>query len=172
MWEDYAESAIEYLKEECGEEPTEESIWNEISFQDQTNWEEEKSQLVDFFAGNTWILQGINERWDGKHSAGHIFSDFMEMFYKACEDCDYIKIWDENGHFYLQCFHHDGTNIYEIKRVTEAGKRYLENWEYCYSDHRSVEYIHTRVMKRYSTLPHYAHKVFGSAKVAYEKAAA
>lgn len=170
LWENYEADARESLKDNCGiENPTYDQIWEEIYFLDSINWESDKAELEHFFNdGSTWILQGTTGRWDGSHRGGYIFTDFEDMFYKATKDCGYIKFYDENGHFYLQCSHHDGTNDYEIKRITDAGIQYYERWNYSWSDQRTKEQVHDMIMKRYSTLPHYAHKVYGVKKVEYE----
>ncbi len=170
LWEDYAECA----KENCiknGMEATENNIWDEIYLQDSLNWNDEKETLIDFFEGSTWILQGYSGRWNGRYRGGYIFTDFMEMFYKATKDCDYIHIYDENGHLFLQCSHHDGTNLYEIKKVTEKGESYIERWEDNWNDRRTEEQVHDAVMERYSTLPHFAHIVYGCPKIEYKKVA-
>jgi hypothetical protein len=169
LWEDYAEDAREILTEN-GEEITDEKIWDQIDFQNEINWEDAQGALTDFFDGENWILFGYTGRWDGNYKAGCVFDDFMKMFYTAAKDCDYVKFWDENGHFYLMCSHHDGTNTYEIRKITDRGSEYLKNWEYNWSDSRTEEYIHDQIIKRYSTLPHFAHKVYGCPKIAYKTA--
>ena len=172
LYEDYAESAKESLIDNGteAEDITENNLWEEIYFLDSINWEDEKEQLENFFNdGNTWILQGFTGRWDGTYKGGYIFTDFMEMFYKATKDCDYIHIYDENGHFYIQCSHHDGTNLYEVKKVTQNGTYYLERWEDNWEDKRTEEYIHDQIMKKYSVLPHYMHNVYGCRKTEYKE---
>ena len=171
LWNDSnVKEAKEVLLERDGNEnPSDNDIWDELNDEDNINWKEEKYELLKFFDdGSTWILRGTNGRWDGSHEAGTIFTDFMEMFNKAMKDCDYVKLYDENGHFYFQCSHHDGTNCYEIKKLTENGIKYLENCEYDWNDKRSERYIHDQIMKRYSVLPHFAHKVYGCPKVQWE----
>ena len=160
LWEDYEELARECLKENGIDNPTDQNIWDVIYDDDSSNWVLEKERLIEFFAGETWILQGYNQLWYGNQRAGYVFTDFMDMFSKAMKDCDYVHIWDENGHMYLECSHHDGTNLYEIKKITAAGIRYLENWVYNWDDKRSEEYVHTMVMKKYSVLPNFAHEVY------------
>lgn len=136
---------------------------------DSINWDADKEQLEEFFNdGSKWILQGNVGRWNGAFRGGFIFDNFMEMFYKAAKDCDYIKFYDINGHFYFMCSHHDGTNLFEIKKVTDAGIAYYERWEEAWSDKRSEEYIHNKIMEKYSTLPHFAHKVYGVKKIEYQ----
>ena len=171
LWEDYFEDAKEYLVENGADEEdiTDEEIWSEIYFQDELNWEAEKEMLNNFFEGATWILQGYSGRWNGRCKGGYIFTDFEDMFYKAVKDCDYIHIFDENGHLFLKCSHHDGTNIYEIKKMTQQGIDYLDRWSWDWNDKRTEEYVHDKIMERYSVLPHYAHLVFGCKRVEYKK---
>jgi len=169
LWDQYSEFAKETLSE-YEEEPSEDSIWNVINDEDSTNWECEKERLEEFFNdGSTWILRGTNGRWNGTFEAGTIFTDFMDMYREAMTDCDYVHLYDENGHFYMQCSHHDGTNYYEIRKLTDKGIEYLKNWEENWNDKRSERYIYDQIMKRYSTFPNFAHKVYGCPKVEWKK---
>lgn len=170
LWDDYKDYAVKTLKENGIENPTEDQIWNEIVFQNDQDWEDKKNELERFFDGKTSIIMGENERWDGKRKAGTIFTEFMEMYHQAMRNCYYVHIYDINGHLYFECSHHDGTNLYEIKILTDKGIQYLENWEYgSSSDKRNEEYVHEHIFKRYSKIPHFAHNVYGCPKVEYKK---
>lgn len=173
LWDDENVTyAKEDLEDEGNDNPTEEDIWEKISDIDASNYDDEMERLGEFFDdGSTWILIGTSGRWDGTYDVGTIFTDFVSTFRKAIQDCDYIKLYDENGHFYLTCSHHDGTNHYEIKKLTEKGVKYLENWEEDWDDKRTERYIHDMIMKKYSVLPHFAHKVYGCPKVQWKKEA-
>lgn len=158
----YRENAIESLKEQGNEKPSENEIMDEINFFQNLNWNDERERLEDFFnTGCLWILQGISERWTGCHQAGTVFSNFAKMLQQATKDCDYMKIYDQNGHFFIETTHHDGTNFYEVKKITEQGEKYFQNWEDNYNDKRSEEYVHTQLMNRYSVLPRFAQAVYG-----------
>lgn len=159
LWDSYSVDA----KEVCIDndiKPTEQNVWDEIYFMDSCNWDDEREQLIDFFSGSTWILQGTTGLWTGRHKGGCIFTDFMDMYYIAAKDCGYVHIYDENGHFYIKCSHHDGTNLYEIKKLTDKGVCYLERWANKWIDKRKEEYIHDKIVSKYSVLPNYAHKVY------------
>ena len=173
LWETYPDKEIkEYFMEENGyeeDEITDEMIWEERHFLDEINWEEEKERLEKFFLdGNKWILFGTVGRWNGLYRAGTLFDTFDDFFYKATRDCDYWKFYDENGHLYLTCSHHDGTCHYEIKEVTDKGIQYLENWEDNWNDNRTEEYIHTQIIQIYSRLPRFAEKVYGCKRFEYQ----
>lgn len=171
LWEDYEKDVREILSENGNFKPSDKEIWEEIYFQDEINWEYEKENLDDFFKDKTWIIFGTVQRWNGMYPGGIIFTDFWKAWDKATVDCEYFHLYDVNGHFYIKCSHHDGTNLFEIKQLTEKGERYYENWEYKWNDSRSEKYVHKQIIEKYSTLPYYAHKVFGVPKKEYEKKA-
>lgn len=162
LWEDYAVDARELLKEERPDENiTENEIWDKIYELTATDFDDEHERLRDFFTGHGYfLLRGTVGRWNGNHAAGYVFSNFDAMFYKATKDCDYVKMWDENGHFYLQCSHHDGTNLFEIKRITDKAFNFIENTD------KPMKEAHTIVWNNnfLSSLPHYVHTVYGCKK--------
>ena len=148
---------------------TDERIWDTRYFWDELDWDNAHYDLKDFFnnTNKKWIIMGTVGLWTGNHKAGIIFKDFDKMFYDATKDCDYIKFYDKNGHFYFECSHHDGTNYFEIKEITQKGVEYLERWEDNWDDKRSEEYVHTQIFNRYSRLPNFVNKVYGSKKLEY-----
>lgn len=152
------------------DEITDELMWKFRYRYDKNDWEIEKERLEEFFLenGERWLLIGSVGRWDGVYPAGTVFETFDEFFYKATADCDYIHFYDENGHLYLRCSHHDGTCHYEIRKITEQGIKFLERWEENWDDKRSESYIHTQIMKRYSRLPQFARKIYGCKRFEYE----
>ena len=169
LWEKYEEFAREELAESGNKNPSNSEIWDIISEQDAIAWQDEKERLIDFFSGEKWILRGTVGRWNGSFEAGTVFDDFVEMFYKITRSCDYFSLYDENGHMYLECSHHDGTNKYEIKKITDRGIDYLGNWEEKWNDKRTERQVHDTIMKRYSVLPHYAHTMYESPKTEWKR---
>lgn len=150
------------------DEITDDDIWEERNSCDGNDWIKAKRKLKEFFLkGNKWMIFGEIARWNGVFKAGMVFETFDEFFYKAASDCDYWKFYDENGHLYLTCSHHDGTCHYEIKELTDKGIQYLENWEYG-NDDRTEEYVHTQIFNKYSRLPRFAEKVYGYKRFEYE----
>lgn len=172
LWETYPDEEVRECLIENGmeeDEITDEAIWKERYFYDENDWEDAKITLKDFFnSRNKWMLFGEVGRWDGVYKAGTLFETFDDFFYKAAKDCDYIHFYDENGHLYLTCSHHDGTCHYEIKEVTDEGIRYLENWEENWNDKRSEQYVHTQIFKRYSRLPRFAERIYGCKPTEYQ----
>lgn len=164
-WETYTDEVLKEMAMDCGWVDSEDEItdakleqWRYEEME--TDWENEKEMLVDYFKDKIVGFFGEIGRWDGTYKAGNI-GEFMDLFYKAMTDCDYFKFYDINGHLYLTCSHHDGTNCFEIKEVTRKGYQYLNRWEYSWDDKRTEEYIHNQIFNRYSKLPRFAQKVFG-----------
>lgn len=175
LWETYPDEEIKAMfledeRYETEDEIPDSAIWEERYFLDSIDWEETSEQLKNFFLnnGNKWMIFGEVGRWDGVYKSGTLFDTFDDFFSDATKDCDYIHFYDENGHLYLTCSHHDGTCHYEIKAVTDKGIEYLENWEYNYNDKRTEEYVHTQIFNHYSRLPRFAERVYGCKRFEYQ----
>lgn len=173
LWETYPDEEVKEILMENGieeEDITDNMILEERYFQDECDWNCVKDELEYFFHnnGNKWMIFGSVGRWDGVYKAGTLFDTFDDFFYEATADCNYWHFYDENGHLYLTCSHHDGTCHYEIKEVTEKGIEYLENWEENWEDKRTESYVHTQIFNRYSRLPRFAERVYGCKKVEYQ----
>lgn len=171
LWGTYPDEEVIEMLVENGtdkEEISDETIWKERYFLDEIDWEDTKISLKEFFEGSKWILFGSVGRWNGVRDVGFIFETFEEFFYKATEDCPYWHFYDENGHMYLRCSHHDGSCLYEIKELTDKGKQYLENWEDNWNDKRSEEHVHTQIINKYSRVPRYAEKQWGCKRFEYQ----
>ena len=172
LWEKYPdEEIVEYSKAngwmDEDEELTDIEMWNIRYEWDRLDWDDAWYELRKYFQGKTVGFFGEVGLWHGVYKAGKI-GDFENLWYKAIKDCDYIKVYDENGHLYLTCSHHDGTCHFEIKEITPKGREYLDRWEWG-DDNRTEEYTHNQIYKRYSKLPRYAEKVMGCKAKEYIK---
>lgn len=165
MWYDCKENLIN----DGNEAPTDDEIWAEIYRTDEDNWEEEYYRLKDFFGNGIYLAVGTVGRWDGNYDCACIFSNFLELLHRF-SDCEYIKIWDENGHFFMSGSHHDGTNTVEVKEITKQGKEYSDRWAYL-GDKRSAYHVYKKMFSnsRYTHLIHYMHRTYGCPKIQYEK---
>lgn len=158
------EQAREWLKENGNENPTDEEIYDEIYFQMETLWEEFEAEAEKVFKGK-FIAVGICGLWNGDFEGGFIFENFNELM-KRFKDCEYLKVWDENGHLYMKGTHHDGTHRIEIKKLTPNGERYLDNWNFKLFDifdKRTMREVHKKMFNdsHYTHLVNYAHEIYG-----------
>ena len=168
--EKYEEEARYNLNERDIKDPSDDEIYNECWELNQWEWEEEEQRLEDVFNGSDKFLAvGTCGRWDGNFAGGFIFSTLNELM-SHFKDCDYKKIWDENGHFYMKGSHHDGTDSVEIKRLTDKGCSYYENWEYG-SDNRTERQVHEKLFNNshYSNLINYMHNAYGCKRREFEE---
>ena len=164
-WETFPDKELREMAIECGWVEDEEEITDTIleQWRDEEMeewWNTEKEGLLDYFRSETVGFFGEVGLWHGVYKAGKI-GDFYNLFCKAIEDCWYWRFYDVNGHLYLTCSHHDGTNCFEIKVVTKQGRQYLDNWLYNWNDKRTEQYVHNQIFNRYSKLPRFAQKVYG-----------
>lgn len=172
LWELYTdEDVLDFAKAnnliDEDEEPSDSQIWEWRYELDSLDWDDAWYELRNFFRSKTVGFFGEVGRWDGVYKAGRI-GDFEKLFYQAIEDCAYIKFYDENGHLYLTCSHHDGTCHFEIKEITSEGVGYLDRWAWS-CDNRTEQYAHNQIYKRYSKLPRFAEKVMGCRPKEYIK---
>lgn len=168
--EDIIEMLIEngIFTEDERDEITDHNIWEERYFLDECDWEEAKVVLNKYFNNaNKLICVGSVGRWNGIFSGGFIFDTLDELMNKATEDCYYWKFYDENGHLFLHCSHHDGSCSFEIKELTDRGYEYYENWNYNWEDQRPDSYIFEQLMSRYSRLLRIAEREWGCSKREY-----
>lgn len=80
------------------------------------------------------IMQGNIGLWNGDFACGTIVEDFNDFIATAGKDCDYFKIEYDKEKVKILCPHHDGTNLYELKSLSQRGINKLasyENSDYC-----------------------------------------
>lgn len=157
------EDAKENIFENTGEDnPTDDQIWDEIYQMDEWNRDDFRTEMEKILDGSVFLAIGTCGRWNGTFPGGFLFETFNELFDRF-SDCQYFKIWDENGHLFLKGSHHDGTDEVEIKRVTERGENYFANWEYNWGDKRTEREVHWKMFNdsHYTNLINFAHKIWG-----------
>lgn len=74
------------------------------------------------------VITGSLGLWDGRHEIKPVKCDTLqEALGKCCnDDIEDIEIYEDRyGNFLLNCYHHDGTNHFLIKRWTPKGRRCL-----------------------------------------------
>lgn len=171
LWDDYPDEEIDTIARECEWVDEDEEITDEMRTewryrQTEWDWECVQDYLEEFFKGKTVVFFGEVGLWHGTYKVGDI-GDFWTLYYKAIQDCEYIKLWDENGHMYLTCSHHDGTNHFEIKVLNDDAEDYYDRWSYGNDNRKEYEVI-TQIYKRYSKIPRFMEKEYGCKAREYE----
>ena len=126
-------------------------------------WNTERRMLLDFFrklpCEGQVIMQGTVGRWNGTFPAGK--TGILDLLLSELMECaDDVEIYDENGHLFIRTTHHDGSNLFEVKALTDAGLNAVE----AFTEGRGRWYglsekdFHDKLMNssRYTHLPKYA----------------
>lgn len=145
----YYEDARQILNDSGLEDPSESQISDEVYELMSINFNEEFNNLKNFFGDIPVIAEGRLQRWNGIRSGFSVFDNFLQMWHSMTKDCDYYEIYDCNGHLYIKCSHHDGTNLFEVRKVTKPD-----------ASPKSIK-------KYYTRLPNYVHLEFGCPKIQY-----
>ena len=147
----YYAAAKEFLIEEGLDEDdiTDDVIWDEVGDEEARAWDEAvKYGLIPFLKGKTVLMTGAVQRWDGTYAGGRIGA-FEDLFYALTEDCDYVRITDEDGRLYIEATHHDGTDSMEVRILTP----------HALSERQLHSLFHDD--SAYSTPPYVARDLFG-----------
>ena len=134
---------------QCGNEnPSQEEVWDDIRENLSFEWDDcVEPYLKKRFATGKFLLVGSAGRWNGTFAAGKVLDGFDEVE-QAWAHRDYmdIEMYDlcKGGHyeFHVLGKHHDGTDHWVIKELTDKGIQYYENWNYNYGDKRTEEEVH------------------------------
>ena len=105
-----------------------------------------------------YVVTGTVGRWDGRYSGGIVVNGLDEIM-KLLRDCEYISIVDNNGHLEIKGSHHDGTNYFEVRELTDKGYDYYTRNEYLFNSKELCEKLYNS--SNYSRLPRLHKKVFG-----------
>ena len=164
MFEDAKKALIEELRKPgTSWTPSDEQVWEEVYQQDTFAFEDFSNEMREFISWGTFILQGTCGTWRGNFKGGFVCGSFNELS-KAWRGCETIEVYDENGHLYIDCSHHDGSDSYEVRMLTEKGIAFMERNEGLMSD----EDLHDKLMRSpYSVLPNYVWKMYGAKRREY-----
>ena len=111
------------------DELTDYVVWNCVYDIDAENFNNIFQEIENWADNNQVLFIGSVARWNGTFAGGEI-GDFSTLFTEAIEDCDFYKIWEEDNILNLKCSHHDGTNYFEIRILTNEGLNLYEDWLY------------------------------------------
>ena len=132
-------------------------VYHEIELTQRSEWEDFMADLDFIFSKDTYLLTGTCGRWNGPVEGGKFVTSKDELL-DCISHLDYIKFYDKNGHFYIKGYHHDGSDSYEMKRLTKKGYE-LASRNYFAIDRQ----LHQTIMNCniYSSLPHVATRLYG-----------
>ena len=132
-------------------------VFDQMSHEDSTDWQDVERELSRLFNTHCYLLTGYCGTWRGNLDGGN-FIHSINDFLRVIEHLDNIRISDKNGHLIIEGSHHDGSDRYELKRLTNKGYLLAEN-NYFAKDRQ----LHSTIMNNnfYSALPRFAKTVYG-----------
>lgn len=92
-------------------------VFREIELQDDIAWDELKFDLEILFKSDYFLLTGYCGTWHGNMEGGKFINTLSELL-SVIRHLDDFRIIDRNGHFIIEGSHHDGSDRYELKRLT------------------------------------------------------
>jgi len=136
---DYLEIAREEYKESYGEDftPSEERVYAYAEIIERNDWDDAVRDVDDLLSDNV-VVTGTVGLWDGNYDGGRVYS-FRDVKHGTLwdkilsdigKDCVYFKISLSGGVIHVKCTHHDGTNYFEIRNLTDAGWAAYDDWNY------------------------------------------
>lgn len=137
---EWKDDARDCLIENGIEDPTDSQIWEEIADMERFFWDDMLCELEDKI-DDCVLVSGTCGTWQGNFAGGKVFhisdkpkysSSMLSWILSECgKDCDYFKVGiNKSGNLFIQCTHHDGTNYYEVKNITDKGKKAFYDWDY------------------------------------------
>ena len=141
------------------DEATNDMIYDAMYELERMYWDDISYELKRFFdKGDAWLLVGTLGLWNGKCKGGYIFNTYDE-FLDCLKDCECWEVVDDKGHLYVKGSHHDGTNFYEVKRVSDFGYEWYSNHVW----YMHEEELHTKMWSNnfMTSLPHFARDIYG-----------
>lgn len=136
------------IETEESEDPSINECWDWWYEEKDIEWDDvsyEMQRCTGFF-----IIVGTLGLWNGNFKGSCLVrGDLLDAIQKCLED--YNTIYMHNKQLHVDAIHHDGTNIFVIKKLTERGEKYFEEHEW--------EYGEAEMNRRLFTDSHYSHHI-------------
>lgn len=143
-YNDYDFEQEKVALQECNPdiEVTDNMVWDSINELEREDWENCIAELKELFGDNRVIALGKAGTWRGRFECAKMFDDIEKAVSACIKDCDYIKVEQVgNGLIQIESSHHDGTNTFSIKVVTDKGQSVYDSW--LYSDKSKIGNLDT-----------------------------
>lgn len=143
----------EAYKEENGEDPTDTELV-EYTVNLCNIYFDDLISEIEFFENNhgkkKYVTCGTVGRWNDPAAGGAIREGLVPIIRGALKDCDEFKIEFVRGILKITGHHHDGTNVFYVREMTERGVAFEERNRFM--DDRT---LHNKLFKS----SHYTHRV-------------
>ena len=122
--------------EECYDEtPDEQTLQEYIQDVNNDYLEDVHSEIVFYektHGQKMYLVSADLGLWNGRAEGGKVITGLWNAITQCFED--YNEIYEEGGMLKVTAHHHDGTNFFKIKELTEKGEEFAERHKYDMSD--------------------------------------
>lgn len=136
-WDLFSDDNMEYAREfllmdgeyDNADEITDDELERYIYDMDEVYWEDFESEIKSCFSRTrAYVVSGSAGLWNGRSPSGSVvyrWDDLVRGLGLAY--LDYLKFFQNaDGDFEIWGMHHDGTNRYILRELTEAGIDFVE----------------------------------------------
>ena len=125
--EKFEKDVKELLEEDAVENITEEKITDEMYFQIDQSFEDERSNLFKIIDGRILAIASMG-LWNGRKSGYKILGNNLNEVLTSSIGCDEKEVYCDAYNVYAEGYHHDGRNYVEFREIRED--RNIENLLY------------------------------------------
>ena len=142
--------------EGCENCPSDDELWEHWRDQCELNWDDVKAEIETHDERGSYLVIASLGLWNGRFDGGKIIDGYLNEAIRSCFE-DYNKVYWQDKNLKVKAIHHDGTNHFIIKKLTDRGIEFYNNHYYDYDDRT----MHQKLFKD----AHYSHSVDFFAKL-------
>ena len=136
--------------------PSDDELWEEWYDQKERDWDDIEGEVKYHDERGSYLIIASLGLWNGRFDGGKIIDGYLNKVIRACFE-DYNKVYWQDKNLKVEAIHHDGTNHFIIKKLTDRGIEFYHNHYYDYDDRT----MHQKLFKD----AHYSHSVDFFAKL-------
>ena len=136
--------------------PSDDDLWQEWYDQNERDWDDIEGEVRCHDERGSYLIIASLGLWNGRFDGGKIINGYLTRVIRACFE-DYNKVYWQDKNLKVEATHHDGTNYFIIKKLTDRGIEFYNNHYYDYDDRT----MHQKLFRD----AHYSHSVDFFAKL-------
>ena len=136
--------------EGCENCPSDDELWEHWNDECEDSWNIITEEIDMYDEAGTYLVIASLGLWNGRFDGGKIIDGYLNKVIRACFE-DYNKVYWQDKNLKVKATHHDGTNYFIIKKLTDRGIEFYNNHYYDYDDRT----MHQKLFRD----AHYSHSV-------------
>ena len=87
-------------------------------------------EIEQTYGDELFVVTGTCGTWQGAKAGGKVVKGLRGIM-ECAASCDYIKLTDEDGALHIKGHHHDGTNYFVARLLTDRGNAWYYKQDCC-----------------------------------------